>query len=193
MDAVGSDGSVETAEVPEEGKQRFLVVHDYGMGGSWWWIRARSVREIRETFREVEVVHDAETMSRAEADPDIEEADVDAAVMPDGLDELRDDRDAQRGRSGFGAFAERDVLYLRRRWDEDMPEMFLFEVGADGRRRREVLLAEDGPWLKNDADDWAINAPIVDFYDPELVEQEIGRDEFEAAWARAEWDPDRQV
>lgn len=30
--------------------QRYLVLHDYGMGGLWWWIRARSVREVRESF-----------------------------------------------------------------------------------------------------------------------------------------------
>ena len=34
-------------------KQRYLVLHDYGMGGSWWWIHARSAREVRETFAEV--------------------------------------------------------------------------------------------------------------------------------------------
>ncbi len=175
------------------GKQRFLVMHDYGMGGWCWWIRARSVREIRETFREVEVVDDAETVDRAERNPHIEEVDIDAEAMPPVLDGLREEREAQREKAGFGTFAERGVLYLRRRWDTDVPEMFLFEVGADGRRLREVQLTEDGPWLKSDAEDWPINAPIVDFYDPELVDQEIGRDEFEAAWVRAEWDPERQV
>jgi hypothetical protein len=179
--------------VATEVKQRFLVLHDYGMGGLWWWIQARSVREIRETFREVEVVEDAETTARAAADPDVEEVDIDAPVMPEGLDDLRQERGAQRGKPGFGAFADREILHLRRRWDEDVPEMFLFEVGADGRRLREVQLVDDGPWLKNDAEDWPINSPIVDLYDPELFEQEIAREEFEAAWARAEWDPERQV
>lgn len=174
-------------------KRRFLVLHDYGMGGSWWWIQARSEREIRETFREVEVITDEDTLARAGADPDVEEVDIDEPVMPVGLDDLWADRAAQRGQPGFGAFADRDVLYLRRPWDVDEPEIYLFEVGADGRRLREVLLAEDGPWLKNDADDWPINGPIVDLYDPELVGQEVGKDEFEAAWARAEWDPERQV
>jgi hypothetical protein len=27
-------------------KQRYLVLHDYGMGGLWWWIHARSTREV---------------------------------------------------------------------------------------------------------------------------------------------------
>ncbi|GAA2684505.1 hypothetical protein [Actinoplanes palleronii] len=175
------------------GKQRFLVIHDYGMGGLWWWIHARSVREIRETFRDVAVESDAESLERAVRDPDIEEVDIDAPVMPEGLDDLRAERDAQRGRPDFGAFADREVVYLRRPWDEGDPELYLMEIGADGRRLREVLLAEDGPWIKNDAEDWPINPPVVDLYDPELVGQEVGRDEFEAAWERAEWDPERQT
>src|SRR5689334_15917221 len=106
-----------------DGKQRFLVVHDYGMGGLRWWIRARSVREIRETFREVEVVQDAEELGRAGGDRDIEEVDIDDTLMPADLDGLREARAAQRGRPGFGAFADRDVVHLRRRWDPDEPEM----------------------------------------------------------------------
>lgn len=174
-------------------KQRFLVTHDYGMGAVWWWIHARSVREIHETFREVEVVTDAEDLARAESDPDMEPVDIDAKVLTPVLDEMRAERNAQRGQPGFGAFADRDVVYLRRRWDEDVPEMFLFEIGADGRRMREVQLSEDGPLVKNDPEGWLFNSPLVDLWDPELVEQEITREEFEAAWARAEWDPDRQA
>jgi hypothetical protein len=43
-----------------EGKQRHLVCHDYGMGGLWWWVWARSPAEIVETCAEVEVVTDPE-------------------------------------------------------------------------------------------------------------------------------------
>jgi hypothetical protein len=39
--------------VGEHLKKRFLVLHDYGMGGSWWWIRARSEWEIAQEFAEV--------------------------------------------------------------------------------------------------------------------------------------------
>jgi hypothetical protein len=41
-----------------EGKQRYLVCHDYGMGGLWWWVWARSAAEIVQTCAEVEVVTD---------------------------------------------------------------------------------------------------------------------------------------
>jgi hypothetical protein len=172
-------------------KQRFLVLHDYGMGGLWWWVWARSAREIRETFNEVEVILDEDSVARAQQEDDLDEVDIDAPVMPPGLDEARQERDAQRGRPGFGAFADREIVYLKRPWDEDEPEMFLMEIGADGRRLREVLLAEKGPWIRGDPADWPLNPPVVDLYDPALVGQEIGRDEFEAAWERAEWDPER--
>ncbi|WP_329164452.1 hypothetical protein OG709_01565 [Streptomyces sp. NBC_01267] len=42
--------------------------------------------------------------------------------MPPGLDELRAERDAQRGCEGFGAFADRNVVHLRRDWDEEDDE-----------------------------------------------------------------------
>ncbi|MFI2073537.1 MULTISPECIES: hypothetical protein [Streptomyces] len=168
---------------------RFLVLHDYGMGGLWWWIHARSEREILETFAWVEVVTDPETVAWREADDSLEEVDIDAPRMPAGLDGLRAKRDAQRGQPGFGALAGRDVVYLRRRWDEeddeDLAAVYLMELGPDGRRLREVELAEDGTGLKSGPDDWPFNPPVVDLFDPELVGQEISRGEFEEQWARA--------
>ncbi|MEU7136527.1 hypothetical protein [Streptomyces sp. NPDC046261] len=169
-------------------KTRFLVLHDYGMGGSWWWIHARSAREILETFAWVEVVTDPEWLAWREGDDDMEEVDIDAPRMPVCLDELRAERDAQRGRPGFGALAGRDVVYLRRRWDEEDDEdlaVYLMEVGSDGRRIRQVELAEAGPGVRSGPDDWPLNTPIVDVFAPELVAQEISRDEFEEQWARA--------
>ncbi|MFF1650898.1 hypothetical protein [Streptomyces sp. NPDC058240] len=107
--------------------------------------------------------------------------------MPPGLDDLRAERDAQRGAEGFGSLADRDIVYLRRRSDEedDEPAVQLMEVGSDGRRVRQVVLAEDGPAMRSSPDDWPFNPPVVDFFDPALAGQEISRSEFEEQWARA--------
>lgn len=39
-------------------KRRFLVVYDYGQGGVWAFVWARSVAEIHERFRDLEVVEE---------------------------------------------------------------------------------------------------------------------------------------
>jgi hypothetical protein len=168
-------------------KTRFLILHDYGMGGSWWWVHARSAREVVETFAEVEVIDHSEAVERAET-WDLDEVDIDAPNMPGGLDDLRAQRDAQRNRPGFGALADRSVVHLRRRWDgeDDVdPAIYLMEVGPDGRRIRQVELGEDGTAVKSGPDDWPFNPPVVDLFDPDLVGMEINRDEFEAEWLRA--------
>ncbi|MET9603334.1 hypothetical protein [Streptomyces sp. NPDC006459] len=177
---------------------RFLVLHDYGMGGSWWWVHARSVREVRETFADVEVVDTAETVQRAEG-WGLNEARVDAATTPEGLDGLRAKREAQRGLDGFGALADREMVWLRRRWDDGNDEdrtLYLMEVGADGRRTRQVELAPDGTGVRSGPDDWPFNPPVVDLFDPELVGMEIGQDEFERNWLGArpmEWPNEEQA
>lgn len=168
-------------------KSRYLVLHDYGMGGLWWWIHARSAREVLEAFAEVEVIDSPEAIERA--DRDLTEVDIDEPTMPPGLDGLRAKRDAQRDRPGFGALADRSIVHLRRRWeadgDDDGLTTYLMEVDSDGRRLRQVELAEDGTALKSSPDDWAFDTPVVDLFDPELADMEIHPGEFEAAWLRA--------
>ncbi|ANB04259.1 hypothetical protein SAM40697_0296 [Streptomyces ambofaciens] len=156
------------------------------MGGSWWWVRARSAREVLETFAWVEVITDPEVVARFE-DDELDEVDIDAPVMPPGLDDLRAERDPQRGRVGFGALADRDILYLRRPCDDedDEPVVSLMEIGPDGRRVRQVELAEGGTALRSGPDDWPFNPPVVDLFDPALAGQEISQHEFEEQWARA--------
>ncbi|MFF0742519.1 hypothetical protein ACFYVL_19185 [Streptomyces sp. NPDC004111] len=167
--------------------RRFLVLHDYGMGGCWWWILARSEREVLETFAWVEVVDDPRTVARFETDEDTEVVDIDAPRMPPGLDTLRAERAAQRDHPDFGALAGRDVVHLRRRWDEDdeEPVDYLMEIGPDGRRSRQVEVAEDGTAVRSTPDDWDFNPPVVDLYAPASAAQEIGPAEFEEHWARA--------
>lgn len=171
-------------------KRRFLVLHDYGMGGSWWWIHARSPREVLETFAEVEVITDPSAAARAE-DWQLDDVDIDDAVMPPGLAGLRTQRDRQRGLPGFGALADRHVLYLRQDGEDEDSAVYLVQVGPDGRRIRQVEIAEDGTATKTDADDWPFNPPLVDLYDPELPDQEIDSEEFERAWQGAHWETDR--
>ncbi|WP_416972200.1 hypothetical protein [Streptomyces sp. 4F14] len=81
--------------------------------GAWWWVHARSTREVPETFTEVEVVDSPEAIERAGRD--LGEVDIDESTMPPGLNGLRAKRDAQRGRPGFGALADRSIVHLGRR------------------------------------------------------------------------------
>ncbi|MFD1831228.1 hypothetical protein ACFSJS_16380 [Streptomyces desertarenae] len=171
-------------------RARFLVLHDYGMGGLWWWVRAESAREVTERLAEVEVVDDPEAVGRAGA-WELEETDIDAPVLPGGLEELRARRDAQRGLPGFGALAGRSVVHLRLggglHGDDDR-SVYLVEVGGDGRRLRQVELTEDGTALRSGPEDWVFNPPVVDLFDPGLPDKEMDREEFEAQWRRARHD-----
>ncbi|GAA3655565.1 hypothetical protein GCM10022224_018380 [Nonomuraea antimicrobica] len=172
-------------------KHRFLVLHDYGMGGLWWWIWARSERELVERLAEVEVVGSPDAVARAET-WNLDEVDIDADRLSAGLDDLRAKREIQRSRPGFGALAGRDLVHLREPWeDEHGVTIYLAEVGPDGRRLRQVEVAPDGTAVRSAPTDWVLNPPIVDLFDPEVVGKEIGREEFERAWrhARPETDP----
>lgn len=130
-------------------RARFLVLHDYGMSGVWWWTRAQSAREVTERLAEVEVVEDLEVIERAGA-WDLEETDIDASVLPGGLEEPRARRDAQRGRPGFGVLADRAVVHLRLGGlcEDGDRSVCLVEVGGDGRRLRQVELTGDGTALR---------------------------------------------
>jgi len=168
-------------------KQRFLVLHDYGMGGLWWRISARSAREVAERFAELEVV-DTPAVVEEVGGWELEEVDIDSPVMPAVLDGLRRQRDAQRGSPRFGALASRKILYVRQR---DRGVDYLMEIGPDGRRTRQVELYSDGSAIKTDPEDWAFNPPVVDLFDPQLPDHEIASHEFENAWANAQRDKDR--
>ncbi|MFF3323792.1 hypothetical protein [Streptomyces sp. NPDC002889] len=163
------------------GKTRYLVLHDYGMGGLWWWVWAQSEHEIVLACAEVEVVTDAETVRRAQT-WSLEETSVDAPD-PNPLSDLRAKRDAQRDQPGFGALAGRDHVHLREREDDD-ETVCLTEIGPDGRRLRQVEIEPDGGCVRTGVDDWPFNPPY-DLHDPRYASMEIGREEFEEAWRRA--------
>lgn len=163
-------------------KSRFLVLHDYGMGGLWWWIHARSAHEIMETFAEVEVIDDTEETARF-ATSDLDEVDIDAPVMPPGLDGLRETRDGQRDQPGFGVLAGRDRVWIRQPADEE-EIIYYLELGPDGRRLRQVEKHTDGTLVRTGPDDWPFNPPH-DLYDPELTQHTIDEAEFERIWRSA--------
>ena len=180
-------------------KARYLVCDDYGMGAQWWWVHARSPREIMERVADVEVVHRADTVRDAEG-WELEDVDIDAAD-PNPLSDRKARRDEQRGRAGFGACVGRGTLYFRRPWGddgghtpwrgEDGETHYLMEIDADGYRTRQVVEFVEGPPQKMDEDDWFFNPPF-DLYEPEWAQHEIDRSVFEAAWEAAVPVPDEE-
>ncbi|MEU8816459.1 hypothetical protein [Actinoplanes sp. NPDC048796] len=156
--------------------RRFLVVHDYGMGGLWWWVWATSPEDILETIAEVEVITDEATIR--EMGPLAEEELHLDALSGTSLADLRDQRTAHRSLPGYGALAGRDRVYLRE--DEDQTITFV-ELGPDGRRLREVIVTPHGAFrLAND-----LPNPPRDLRDPRYSQLEITHLEFEAAWKRS--------
>ncbi|MEW2404440.1 hypothetical protein [Streptomyces sp. NPDC046862] len=110
------------------------------------------------------------------------------APDPNPLSGFRAQRDAQRGQPGFGVLTGRDREYLR--WQEDGDEeIFLMELGPDGRRLRQVEIGADGGPVKTSVEDWPLNPPC-DLYDPQHASLGISCDDFEDAWHRAR--PDSQ-
>ena len=89
----------------------FLVLHDYGMGGSWWWIRASSAEEITDAFAEVEVISDPETIARVRA-WDLDELDIEDAKRGK-LASFHEARLRQRQDPSFGRLFGKDRVYLR--------------------------------------------------------------------------------
>ena len=174
----------------ENTKKRYLVLHDYGMGGLWWWVWAESPQEIVREVAEIEVVTAPEAVLGAET-WSLEEVDL-SGQDPNPLSILRAKRDAQRGQPGFGALVGRSIVHLRMPADdEDGVVLFLMEIGWDGRRIRQVEVRPDGSAIRTDAEDWPFNSPF-DLHDPQYASMEIGSDAFEASWDRARREPDSQ-
>ncbi|WP_067814224.1 hypothetical protein [Nocardia inohanensis] len=165
-------------------KQRFLVCHDYGMGGLWWWVQARSAREVAETFAETQVIEDRERLAVAQ-EWELDEVDIDG-LADSALNSLRIKRLAQKNRAGFGMLADREVLFTRQRWtgEDGVPAAdYLTEI-TNGYRTRQIEIRDNGVAIRTGLDDFPLNPPI-DLWDPDLADREITAEEFEKAWAEA--------
>ena len=163
-----------------------LVLHDYGMGGLWWWIRASSTEEITAAFAEVEVISVPETTARART-WDLEELDIENAKRG-ALASFHEKRQDQRQDPAFGRLFGKDRVYLRLPDPEGQGSEWLPEHGRDGRRLRQVELRADGTALTSDLESGPINPPF-DLGDPQFAAHEISQAEFEQAWEQGTPDP----
>jgi hypothetical protein len=159
------------------GLTRFLVCHDYGMGGLWWWVNAESAERIVRTLAEVEVVTDPRF-----ADETLTEVDLDGP-LPAPLDRFRATREAQREDPRFGALAGRDRVYVRLPVDDDDDPggRWYAELGPDGRIVRQVTITGSGEVWRSDESELPINPPY-DLWNPEMAAWEMTATEFEDVW-----------
>jgi hypothetical protein len=159
----------------------YLVLHDYGMGGLWWWIRASSAEEITAAFAEVEVVSDLEAIARAQT-WDLDLLDIEEAKRGK-LASFHETRQRQRQDPAFGRLFGKDRVYLRLPDPEGQGTEWLTGHGPHGRRLRQVERRADGTALASDLAGWPINPPF-DLGDPQLAACEISQAEFEQEWER---------
>ena len=117
--------------------KRFLVAHDYGMGSLWWWIEAPSAEAIIQTYAEVMIVEPADGEAERFADiPSLRIGDP----APAGLDDLEEQRRAQRASPKFGALVGRGSVYIRKDYPEEQ-ETYFFEYDEQGYRTRQVVVS----------------------------------------------------
>jgi len=170
-------------------RRRFLVLHDYGMGGVWWWVRAATPEEIPRRVAEVEVIDDPATMAKAEG-WGLEVIDLDAVDQHSPLWDMTQTRLRQSTAPGFARLVGRDRVWLRRIEEEPgAREVYFTEHGHDGRRVRQVRVTETGERYRSTEEDWPFNPPD-DLYDPELADNEILQHIFEDEWHRAKPEPE---
>lgn len=161
---------------------RHLVRHDYGMGALWWWIRADSAEKILDVLADVEVVDDPQALQSVRS-WDLEDYDLAEAAAGPLLDFARK-RARQRLTPDFGKLLNRDRVYLRAPETDDEPGVWYTEHDRTGRRVRQVEVRPDGTAEATTDEDWPFNPPF-DLAEPEYVQMEITRAEFEKVWKRA--------
>jgi hypothetical protein len=161
---------------------RYLVRHDYGMGASWWWIRAGSAAEITTAIAEVEVIDDPVIVRKVES-WSLDELDI-ADAIRGPLADLYQRRERQRQDPAFGKLLGKNRVYLRLPDPDGLATWWLTEHDAVGRRLRQIEQRADGTAETGSAADWPMNPPF-DLGDPLFASHEISREEFERAWEHA--------
>lgn len=168
----------ELADDPPD-RQVYLVVHDYGLGALWWWVRASSPEEIAAEFAEVEVISAPDRIALART-WNLKEVDIEYAKRRE-LADLHEQRRRQREDPAFGRLFGKARVYLRLPDEEGEGTQWLFELGPDGRRLRQIERLANGTSLTTDLTNWPLNPPF-DLGDPWLAAHEISKAEFEQVW-----------
>ena len=165
--------------------QWFLAEWEHPLGSFFWRIKAESAQQIRESLATIRVVTDPEYLAyRGEGDKRFDLNDLSGDKL---LTSLREDRDAQRDKPGFGALVGKERVFLRF-LPTNVTNECLREMNAEGHQVRQVELRPDGTRVRSTETDW--KNPAIDLYDPEYAAMEITEAEFECEWVDAAWRDD---
>lgn len=158
----------------EDGYSRFLLYHDYGMGGVYRWLWARSAEEVETWVDAHTVITDPEVIRELESEGSrVREARLDD---PGSLEAM-----------GIQRYIRRRPRSSRRAQFWELPGVedcgpTLLEVDARGHMGRQLEQAADGSWGRVDRPDMS---PDIATDSPEWreVARKITKKRFEAAWA----------
>lgn len=158
------------------------MLHDYGMGGLWWWISASSPDEITSAFAEVEVIDDQDTIRWAAAQDLTELTLAEAVAGP--LASFHQTRQRQRQDPAFGKLLGQERVYLKLPDPAADGGIWYSEHDRTGRRIRQVQVEPDGTMVPTSRADWPLNPPY-DLGDPQIASHEISGEDFADAWRQA--------
>ena len=166
----------------QEQARKFLVLHDYGMGGLWWWISATSAEEITSAFAEVEIIDDQEKIRWASTEDLADLTMTQAIVGP--LATFYETRNQQRQDPAFGKLLGKDRVYLKLPDPDANGGIWYTEHDRTGRRIRQVQVEPDGTMVATSRNDWPLNPPY-DLGDPRIAACETSGEDFTDAWRQA--------
>lgn len=99
----------------EPEKRRYLIAYDYGMGGLWGFLDARSEEEIAAVYPELVVVHEPPSWMTQARRAGLREHDIDG--VPTGiLGVVLDERELIGGTTGEGSGSPDSPGRSPRRW-----------------------------------------------------------------------------